>query len=112
MIQPNKIDKETKAAQAPKPLPPASAVEEQQTIAEAKIYRRGIVSVRDLIAPSALEIEPSFIRLNDQYVRTIFVTDYPRYISVGWFAPIINFNSTLAIALYTYPVRSDIILKQ
>lgn len=113
MITAKKAKKEIITTDAPKTvMPSVSSAEEQQTIEEAKIYRRGVVSLRDLVAPSALEVESSFVRLNDRYVRTIFVTDYPRYISVGWFAPVINFNSTLDISLYTYPVRADIILKQ
>ena len=113
MFKTKKIEKEITNPVKPKTVaPPVSSAEEKQTIEEAKIYRRGVVSLRDLVAPSALEVESSFIRLNDRYVRTIFVTDYPRYISVGWFAPVINFNSTLDISLYTYPVRADVILKQ
>ncbi|OGL60120.1 conjugal transfer protein TraC [Candidatus Uhrbacteria bacterium RIFCSPLOWO2_12_FULL_46_10] len=101
------------AAETPKTaVAPVTTAEERQTIEEAKIYRRGVVSLRDIVAPTALEVESSLIRLNDRYVRTIFVTDYPRYISVGWFAPIINFNAALDISLYTYPVRAEIILKQ
>ena len=84
----------------------------KQTIAEAQIYRRGVVTLRDIIAPTALAVESSFIRLNDKFARTIFITEYPRYISVGWFAPIINFSATMDIAMHIYPVRADIILKQ
>ena len=113
MFKPEKIKKEMVAAETPKTaVAPVTTVEERQTIEEAKIYRRGVVSLRDIVAPTALEVESSLIRLNDRYVRTIFVTDYPRYISVGWFAPIINFNAALDISLYTYPVRAEIILKQ
>src|SRR3989338_4331669 len=113
MFKTKKIEKEITNPVKPKTVaPPVSSAEEKQTIEEAKIYRRGVVSLRDLVAPSALEVESSFIRLNDRYVRTIFVTDYPRYISVGWFAPVINFNSTLDISLFIYPVRAEVILKQ
>lgn len=40
------------------------------------------------------------------------MVSYPRYISVGWFAPIINFNAPLDISMFFYPIPSDIILKQ
>src|SRR3989338_8533951 len=84
----------------------------RQTIEEAQIYRRGVVTLRDIVAPTALAVDSSFIRLNDRFVRTVFVTEYPRYISVGWFAPIINYSVTMDISMYIYPVRADIILKQ
>ena len=37
---------------------------------------------------------------------------YPRYISVGWFAPVVNMNTTLDVGMFFYQVPSGIILKQ
>lgn len=88
-------------------------IESPAEIIEAeRIYRRGVVSVRDLIAPAALRVNTNFIELGSKFVRTIFVVTYPRYIAVGWFAPIINFNSPLDIGMFFYPVESKVILKQ
>ena len=87
--------------------------ENQAEVIEAeRIYRRGVVSVRDLIAPAALRVDTNHIVLGSKFVRTIFVVTYPRYIAVGWFAPIINFNAPLDIGMFFYPVESKIILKQ
>lgn len=86
--------------------------EEKILLEEEKIYRAGLITIRDLISPASMEIKPTFLRLGDTFIRTIFVVGYPRYISVGWFAPVINLNFPLDIAMYFYPVRSDIILKQ
>jgi len=79
---------------------------------EERIYREGVISIKDLIAPAAMEVTPTFLKLGNRYVRTIFVVGYPRYIAVGWFAPIINLSVALDIAMFFYPVKSDIILKQ
>ncbi|MFA5135041.1 MAG: ATP-binding protein [Patescibacteria group bacterium] len=88
-------------------------LEEKKTILESeKVYRRGVVTVRDLIAPAAMKIESRFLELGSKFVRTIFVVAYPRYIRVGWFAPIINLNVPLDISMFFYPVGSEIILKQ
>ena len=84
----------------------------KEYIEEEKAYRRGIVSINDLIAPASFKVNPSFLILGDKFVRTIFVINYPRYISVGWFAPIINLNSTFDVAMFFYPVNSAVILKQ
>lgn len=86
--------------------------EEKDIIKEEQAYREGLVSIRDLIAPAAMEVTPNFLRLGEKYVRTIFVIGYPRYIAVGWFTPIINMSTTLDIAMFFYPVPSHIILKQ
>jgi type IV secretory pathway VirB4 component len=81
-------------------------------IADEKAFRRGILSVRDLISPASLKVDSTYLRLGQQYVRTIFIISYPRYISVGWFAPIINLNETFDVSMFFYPVKSAVILKQ
>ncbi|MFA7088199.1 MAG: DUF87 domain-containing protein [Patescibacteria group bacterium] len=84
----------------------------REVIEEEKAFRRGILSVRDVIAPASMKVEPNCLRLGDKFVRTVFVISYPRYISVGWFAPIINLNYTFDVSMFFYPVKSAIILKQ
>ncbi len=86
--------------------------EELITLEEEKVYRAGVVSIKDLIAPSALRVESNFVQLGSTFLRTIFVVTYPRYISVGWNAPILNLNSTMDVSMFFYPVQSSIILKQ
>ncbi|NBS69713.1 DUF87 domain-containing protein, partial [bacterium] len=103
-----------KIAVAPKKLSPQEQklAEERATLEEERVYRRGTVSIRDLIAPAAFEVQPNFLRLGDQYLRTLFVTTYPRYVGIGWGAPIINYKGTIDIGMYFYPIRPEIILKQ
>ena len=89
------------------------AVEEELiSLEEERIYREGTVTIRDLIAPSALKVESNFIQLGNVFLRTMFVMSYPRYISVGWSAPILNLSVTMDISMFFYPVKSAIILKQ
>lgn len=83
-----------------------------QSLEEEKIYRRGITSVKDLIAPSSMRITPHYIEINGKFARTIFVVGYPRYITIGWFAPVINMNNTLDISMFFYPVDITLVLKQ
>ncbi len=104
--------------------PPALSKEqrgilEQQSVAEGRqlleaerVYRSGVVAIRDLIAPAALRINSNYLELGGKFLRTIFVVAYPRYISVGWFAPIINLDVALDIAMYFYPMDTQVILKQ
>lgn len=82
------------------------------TLEEERLYREGVVSIRDLIAPAAFNVESNFIQLGNAYCRTIFVMSYPRYISVGWSSPIINLSATMDVSMFFYPVKSEIILKQ
>ncbi len=84
----------------------------EELIAQEKAYRYGVVNIRDLISPASLEVKPKYLLLNGQYVSTMFVITYPRYISVGWFAPILNLNESFDIAMFFYPIKSSIVLKQ
>jgi type IV secretory pathway VirB4 component len=84
----------------------------QELIEEEKAFRRGILSVRDLISPASLKVNSTYLNLGQKFLRTIFVISYPRYISVGWFAPIINLNECFDVSMFFYPVKSAIILKQ
>ncbi|MDD5726696.1 MAG: DUF87 domain-containing protein [Patescibacteria group bacterium] len=86
--------------------------EEKVALEEERIYRRGVASIKDLVAPSAMKVESSFISLGSVYARTIFIVTYPRYVSVGWASPIINLNAMMDIAMFFYPIKSDVILKQ
>lgn len=121
-ITPRQVNKEEKLAalEAEEKLTPKQKKrkekkelgKEKVILEEERIYREGVVSIKDLIAPAAMEVTPTFIKLGDKFVRTLFVIGYPRYIAVGWFAPIINLSVTLDIAMFFYPIESNIILKQ
>ncbi len=88
------------------------SVTESVLLEEEKIYRKGVVSIKDLIAPAAFKVDPSYVQLGNVFARTIFVVTYPRYITVGWSAPIISLNTALDIGMFFYPVPAGIILKQ
>jgi len=66
---------------------------------------RGMISIKDIIAPSALEVDFSFIKIANTYFRTLFVSGYPRFVNANWLAPLINFEHSLDIAMYIYPVE-------
>ncbi|HLD86196.1 MAG TPA: DUF87 domain-containing protein [Patescibacteria group bacterium] len=85
---------------------------EKELLEAERILREGAVRVREVIAPAAFRVLPDHVELNGLWLRTLFVMTYPRYISVGWFAPIVNMNAALDIGMFFYQVPSGIILKQ
>ena len=89
-----------------------SASAAQDIIEKEETFRKGTLTVNDLIAPASMQITHDYLRLGGKYVRTVFVVGYPRYIGVGWFAPIINLNETFDVSMFFYPVKTSIILKQ
>ncbi len=90
----------------------AKQAKERELLEEERIYRRGVASIKDLIAPAAMRVEPSYLRLGDTLVRTLFIVTYPRYVSVGWASPIINLSATMDVSMFFYPIKADVILKQ
>jgi len=88
------------------------AEEEVKVLEAEKVFREGVVSIRDIIAPSVFKVDVNYVRLEQLFARTIFVIAYPRYVNVGWFAPIINYSLPLDIAMFFYPMDSTMILKQ
>lgn len=92
--------------------PTLTPAQEKELLEQEKVYRHGVSTILDLIAPSAFEVTPSFVKIGGKYCRTLFVMTYPRYISVGWFAPIINYNAMLDIGMFFYPLESRLVLDQ
>ena len=86
--------------------------EEIGVIETEKAYKKGLVSVRDVISPSSFKVNSDYLRLNNLYVRTMFVIVYPRYLTVGWFAPIITESITLDVSMFFYPINISVVLKQ
>jgi len=68
-------------------------------------------SVKDIIAPSALEVSSDNLRLAKRYCRTIFAFTYPRYLNTSWFSPIINLDRHFDISMFINPIDTSVALK-
>jgi len=66
--------------------------------------------VQDVIAPQLIEEDFDYVKVNEVYFRTIFVGGYPRFVSPGWLEPVVNFDSSLDISFYIYPVDGKSVL--
>lgn len=81
---------------------------EQSEVEQA--FLKGVSTLRDLIAPSSLEVHSSHFRLGTKYGRTLYVYGYPREIYTGWLSSIINIDEVLDVSMYIYPVESQVVL--
>lgn len=98
---------------AKKKLDPIDIASEQRAREQAEVeeaFLRGMTTLRDLIAPSSIEIHSSYFRLGTKYGRTLYVYGYPRQIYTGWLSPLINIDEVLDISMYVYPVESQVVL--
>ena len=98
---------------AKKKLDPVDIAAQQRAREQAEVeqaFLKGITTLRDLIAPSSLEIHSSHFRLGTKYGRTLYVYGYPRQIYTGWLSSIINIDEVLDISMFIYPVESQVVL--
>ena len=70
----------------------------------------GEMLLHDVIASDNIEVDFDFIKVNNVYFRTIFVAGYPRFVAPGWLESVVNFNSSLDISFYIYPVAGKSVL--
>jgi len=85
-------------SEKPKIVDPVKAVSEQK------------MELLDVIAPNATEIDMDYIKINNVYLRSLFVSGYPRFVSPGWLEQVVNFNSSLDISFFIYPIEGKGVL--
>jgi len=95
----------------PAPVAPAPGQGAKPSLPKTAFFAPGQgFGIQDIIAPQSLETEFDYVKINSVYFRTLFVAGYPRFVSPGWLEPIINFDSSLDISFYLYPVEGKTVL--
>ncbi|MFH1346957.1 MAG: ATP-binding protein [Spirochaetota bacterium] len=67
--------------------------------------------IQNIIAPAGMEVEPGYLKLGDKFVKTVFIFNYPRYLSSGWFNSIVNLSEFLDISIFIHPVDTVMALR-
>ena len=75
------------------------------------VLTKGMVSIKDIVAPSFVEVDFNHIKIDEKFYRTLFVVGYPRYVSPNWLSSLISFDHPLSISMFIYPTESGQILK-
>ncbi|HNT29347.1 MAG TPA: DUF87 domain-containing protein [bacterium] len=97
-LKKNTVDKETLEA-------------EQRAQEVERIVQEGMSTIKDIIAPPSIELNTSYFKVGETYFRTLFVSNYPRYVTTNWLSPLINFNADISISLYQYPIDSKSVME-
>ncbi len=82
------------------------------TVLPEEIYESAKLELQDIIAPSALKIEPKSLNLGDKIARTFFIISYPRFLSDNWFSPIINLDKVFDVSIFIHPIDTSLVLRQ
>lgn len=67
--------------------------------------------IKNVIAPAALEVSSNYLKTGSKFAKTVFILTYPRYLSGGWFEPVINLSKLLDISIFVHPVDTALALK-
>jgi type IV secretory pathway VirB4 component len=76
-----------------------------------EIYEAAALELKDILAPSAVEVKSRELILGDKIARTFFVISYPRFLNDNWFSPIINLDKVFDISIFVHPIDTAEMLK-
>lgn len=109
----NKVDQITTAKDEGKTVSAGKISQDERNkyIESEKIYQEGITSIKDLVAPSSMIVNYDSVRIDGLFAKSFYVYAYPRYLDANWLAPIINFDVTMDISQFIYPIQSDRIMR-
>lgn len=85
-----------------------AALREQKIIEK---FSQGLVDVKDIIAPSAIEVNFNNIVIGNKFFRSYFAVGFPTVVTPNWLEPIINFEYPIDISTFYYPFDTGEILK-
>jgi len=91
-----------------------SKKEEEALNAEAQVvqnFTKGLVSVKDVIAPSAIEVNFNNLAIGNKFFRSYFAVGFPSVVTPNWLEPLINFEYPIDISTFYYPFDTAEILK-
>jgi len=82
----------------------------EMELKQVEEFSRGLVTIQDIIAPEAIEVDFTYQKINSTYSRTLFVAGYPRSVPANWLSPLINFPTQTNISMFIFPMDSSEIL--
>src|SRR3989338_8652466 len=77
-----------------------------------EVYKSAVLELKDIIAPPAIKMTPKQLNLGEKIARSFFVISYPRFLTEGWFSPIINLDKVFDVSIFIHPVETAKILRQ
>jgi type IV secretory pathway VirB4 component len=67
--------------------------------------------VRNAIAPSIIKEELDYVRLGENFTRTLVVVNFPNVVKAGWLSKLYRFKGNLSISIHCVPKASDKIIE-
>lgn len=68
--------------------------------------------IKKIISPAGVQVDSGFLKVGNKFVKTFFIHSYPRFLSTGWFEPLINLPYLFDISIYINPTDTGTTLKK
>lgn len=105
------------AGESPTPTPPAQAAQQpvpkisnSEARAQTKQIEESSASMLDFIAPASFSVNSNYLQINDNFVKTIFVYSYPKFLNTNWLSPIINYDLNMDVTMHLDPLDSNMFM--
>ncbi len=92
-------------------LSPRLGEEQQEILENEALFQKGVARIRDIIAPSAIQINANSIQIGNVMSRTHFIVAYPRFLNTNWFSCIVNLDFSMDTAMFIHPIDTREILR-
>lgn len=71
-----------------------------------------LLTLTDVIAPSAININPRGINVSGVNARVYYAVSYPRFLNDGWMEPVLNLSQELDVSIFIHPIDTAETLKK
>lgn len=71
-----------------------------------------LLTLTDVIAPSAINIGPKSINLSGMNARVLYAVAYPRFLNDSWMEPVLNLEKELDVSIVIHPIDTSETLKK
>ena len=86
---------------------------EKLTLPKETFREQSAIEVlKNIIAPSGLEINSNFLKLGNLYGKSFFVFSYPSYLDFGWLNQLVNLERIFDVSIFFHPIDTSSALKQ
>ena len=87
-------------------------IKKDKTDGNAEAITESLLTLTDVVAPSAINIGPRNINISGTLARVFYAVSYPRYLNDGWLEPVLNLEKELDITIFIHPIDTAETLKK
>lgn len=84
----------------------------KNTNSDSEALRDNLMTLTDVIAPSAVNIGPRNLNLSGKITRVYYAVSYPRYLNESWVDPVLNLPRELDVSIVVHPIDTTETLKK